>query len=123
MDAPDNDAPALSPHAVSRTHRAENDDQALGRSPDFSDERPVANDDRHQQERWLPGTPGSGGRTDVGRGLDTPDTRNREPNPSHRTAKPDTAAPRGRGDGEIMEQPKSTAEARQTGADDPRSDG
>jgi hypothetical protein len=38
VDAPGNTGPAISPHAVSRTHRAEDDDQAREHSPDFSDE-------------------------------------------------------------------------------------
>lgn len=38
VDAPGNDGPAISPHAVSRTHRAEDDDKAREHSPDFHDE-------------------------------------------------------------------------------------
>jgi hypothetical protein len=37
VDAPDNDAPAISPHSVSRMHRAEDDSEAIANSPDFSD--------------------------------------------------------------------------------------
>jgi hypothetical protein len=44
VDAPDNDAPAISPHAVSRVHRAEDDEKALEHSPDFSDDRTVPDD-------------------------------------------------------------------------------
>lgn len=44
VDAPDNDAPALSPLAVSRTHRAEDDRIARRRSPDFSDAQSVPHD-------------------------------------------------------------------------------
>jgi hypothetical protein len=44
VDAPDNDAPAISPHAVSRVHRAEDDPKAFEHSPDFSDDRTVADD-------------------------------------------------------------------------------
>ena len=44
VDAPDNDGPAISPHAVSRVHRAEDDPAALEHSPDFSDDRGVADD-------------------------------------------------------------------------------
>jgi hypothetical protein len=122
VDAPDNDAPALSPHAVSRMHRAEDDREAFERSPEYSDSRTVANEDRRDQERWLPGAPGSGDRDDASRGLDAPDTRRREPNPSHQTTSPDPDAPRGRGDSELMDQPRSTKEARQAGVDTPRFD-
>lgn len=122
VDAPDNDAPALSPHAVSRMHRSENDRDAFSHSPEYSDQRNIANEDRREQERWVPGSPGSGQRDDASRGLDAPDTKNREPNPSHVTGKRDSDAPRGRGDGELMEQPSSTAEARQRGADTPKFD-
>jgi hypothetical protein len=122
VDAPDNEGPALSPHAVSRMHRAEDDDEAFAHSPEYSDTRTVANEDRREQERWVPGAPGSGARDDATRGLDAPDTKDRRPNPGHATAKRDTDAPRGRGDGELMEQPSSTAEARQQGADSPKFD-
>jgi hypothetical protein len=121
VDAPDNDAPAVSPHAVSRMHRAEADREAFEGSPEYNDQRTVANDDRHEQERWVPGSPGSGRRDDASRGLDTPETKAGDPNPGHHTGKADTAAPRGRGDGELMEQPASTREARNPGADRPRS--
>jgi hypothetical protein len=83
VDAPDNDAPALSPLAVSRMHRAENDREAISHSVDFSDDRAVADD---------------------------------------RISKPDKETPRGRGEGELMEQPSSTSEARQRGADTPKAD-
>jgi hypothetical protein len=126
VDAPDNDAPALSPHAVSRMHRSEDDGTAFAQSPEYSDQRTVANEDRREQERWLPGAPGSGKRDDASRGLDAPEhaptQERREPNPSHHTGKSDTDAPRGRGDGEIMEQPSSVGEARQPGADSPKFD-
>ena len=122
VDAPGNEGPALSPHAVSRMHRAEDDREAFEHSPEYSDERTMANEDRREQERWLPGAPGSGRRDDASRGLDAPDTKNRQPNPSHGTAKQDTDAPRGRGDSELMDQPTSTGDARQPGADDPRFD-
>lgn len=121
VDAPGNDAPALSPHAVSRMHRAEDDEEAIAHSPEYTDQRAVAND-RREQERWVPGSPGSGQRDDATRGLDAPDTKNREPNPSHQTAKRDTDAPRGLGEGELMDQPGSKAEARQKGADTPKPD-
>jgi hypothetical protein len=122
IDAPDNDAPALSPHAVSRMHRAEDDREAFERSPEYSDKRTIANDDRGTQERWLPGSPGSDERSDASRGLDAPDTKNREANPSHGTAKRDSDRPRGRGDGELLDQPGTEREARQRGADTPKFD-
>jgi hypothetical protein len=112
VDAPGNDGPALSPHAVSRTHRAEDDREALEHSPDFSDQRSTADDERSETERWVPGAPGSGGRDDASRGLDATNAKP-EPNPGHRTSKPDTEPPRGLGDGELMEQPGSQSEARQ----------
>ncbi len=46
VDAPDNDAPAISPHAVSRMSRAEDDITAFENSPEYSDKRSEANDDR-----------------------------------------------------------------------------
>jgi hypothetical protein len=122
VDAPDNDAPAISPHAVSRMHRAEDDRETFEHSPEYSDERMIANEDRREQERWVPGAPGSGERSDASRGLDAPDAHDREPNPSHGSRKRDTEAPRGRGDGELMEQPGTTSEARQPGADTPKAD-
>jgi hypothetical protein len=122
VDAPGNEAPALSPHAVSRMHRAEDDDQAFAHSPEYSDHRTVANEDRREQERWLPGSPGSGRTDDASRGLDAPDTKPGDVNPSHDTHKRDTQPPRSRYDGELMEQPESTDEARQPGADSPRFD-
>ena len=103
-------------------HRSEQDPEAFEHSPEYSDERTVANEDRREQERWLPGSPGSGQRDDATRGLDAPDTKNREPNPSHHSEKRDSDRPRGRGDGELMDQPKSTGEARQPGADTPKFD-
>jgi hypothetical protein len=38
VDAPDNTAPAISPHAVTRMPRAEDDEEVARHSPDFSDE-------------------------------------------------------------------------------------
>src|SRR5918998_6078494 len=78
VDAPDNDAPAISPQAVSRMHRSEGDVQAFAGSPEYSDRRNIANEDRREQERWLPGAPGSGHADDASRGLDAPDTKRRE---------------------------------------------
>jgi hypothetical protein len=103
-------------------HRSEDDREAFAHSPEYSDHRSVANEDRRSQERWTPGAPGSGERDDASRGLDAPDTKNRDANPSHGTGKRDTDTPRGRGDGELMEQPGSTSEARQPGADSPKVD-
>ena len=121
LDAPDNEGPAISPHAVSRMHRAEDDREAFAHSPEYSDERTIANEDRREQERWLPGSPGSGQRDDASRGLNAPGTP-RDANPSHHTSKRDTDAPRGLGDGELMEQPGSAGEARDPGADTPKFD-
>lgn len=117
VDAPDNDAPAISPHAVSRMHRAEDDRDAIENSPEFSDKGTIANDDRREQEGWLPGSPGSGQRDDASRGLDAEDPKQGRANPSHGTHKRAEETPRGRGDGELMEQPDSQAEARTPGAD------
>lgn len=122
VDAPGNDGPAISPHAVSRMHRAEDDREAFERSPEYSDVRNVANEDRREQERWLPGSPGSGQRDDPSRGLDAEDTTPRDPNPSHDTHKSPESRPRGRGDGELMEQPRSQGEARDPGAVSPKFD-
>ena len=44
VDAPGNVGPAISPHAVSRMHRAEDDEQVREHSPDFSDEATVPDD-------------------------------------------------------------------------------
>ena len=38
VDAPDNTAPAISPHTVSRMPRAEDDEEVKRHSPDFADE-------------------------------------------------------------------------------------
>ena len=122
VDAPDNDAPAISPHTVSRMHRAEDDAAAFENSPEYSDKRNEAIEDRRPQERWLPGAPGSGEPGDASRGLDAPDTRPRRANPSHDTAKDAGAPPKGRGDGEMQEQPATKSEARQPGADNPKFD-
>ena len=119
VDAPGNEGPALSPHAVSRMHRAEDDAQAIEGSPEYNDNRAVAHDSGKEHTRWTPGSPGSGQRDDASRGLDSANTKNGDPNPSHHTAKRDGEAPRGRGDGELMEQPGSTTEARQPGPDTP----
>jgi hypothetical protein len=98
VDAPDNDAPAISPHSVSRMHRAEDDRKAIENSPDFSDAHSQSSDDR------------------------AADIKGRRPNPSHDTAKDAGAPPKGRGDGELQQQPATQAEARQPGADNPQVD-
>lgn len=72
-------------------------------------------------DNWTPGAPGSGRQDDATRGLDSPDPKARKANPSHGTAKDAGAPPKGRGDGELLEQPASTEEARQPGADNPQS--
>ena len=123
VDAPDNDGPAISPHAVSRMHRAEDDGEAFAQSPEYTDTPHVAHDDRHGQEAWQRGAPGSGRRDEANRGLDDANASpRREPNPSHHTGKRDTDPSRGLGEGELMEQPTSTSEARQPGADTPKFD-
>jgi hypothetical protein len=55
VDAPDNTAPAISPHAVSRMPRAEDDEIVRRNSPEFSDLNNQAIDDRVAGERWIPG--------------------------------------------------------------------
>ena len=117
VDAPGNDAPAISPHAVSRMHRAEDDREAIENSPEFTDQQAIANDNGHDSERWVPGSPGNGERDDASRGLDVQDPKKGKVNPSHDTHKAAETAPRGRGDGEIMEQPSSESEARDPGAE------
>ena len=59
VDAPDNMAPAISPQAVSRMHRAEDDEVARRNSPEFSDAQNIAIDDRVAGERWIPGVTGA----------------------------------------------------------------
>lgn len=121
LDAPDNEGPAISPQAVSRMHRAEDDRKAIERSPEFSDSTADRVDDRRDQEHWRPGAPGSHAVHDASRGLDAAHAP-RDPNPAHDTRKDASASPRGRGDGELQEQPASTQEARQPGADNPKFD-
>ena len=122
VDAPDNDAPAISPHAVSRMHRSEDDGVAFEHSPEYSDHRNEAIEDRRPQERWLPGAPGSGKADDASRGLDSPENRPTDANPSHHSGKDAGAPPKGRGDGELRDQPGTQGEARQPGADNPKFD-
>jgi hypothetical protein len=73
-------------------------------------------------ERWTPGAPGSGKGDDASRGLDRPDDKRGDDNPSHGTSKDPSDPPRGRADGELQEQPSSIGEARQPGADNPKFD-
>jgi hypothetical protein len=56
VDAPDNTAPAISPQAVSRMPRAEDDRTTREHSPEFSDEQNIAIDDRVAGEAWIPPT-------------------------------------------------------------------
>jgi hypothetical protein len=123
VDAPGNDGPALSPHAVSRMHRAEDDEQAMAGSPDYTDDRSVAHETPHEARREAEGwqQPPTTGRDEATRELHS-STPPKGTNPSHHTAKSDTAPPRGLGDGELMEQPDSAAEAQQPGPDDPGTD-
>lgn len=117
IDAPDNDGPAISPHAVWRMHRAEDDPLAWDRSPEYTDLQNQAIEDRREQERWIPHAETSAHAGEPSRGVGGPDTPTRDPNPSHDTAKDPSDPPRGRGDGELLDQPGSTSEARQPGAD------
>jgi hypothetical protein len=55
LDAPDNSAPAIGPHAVSRMPRAEDDPVTREHSPEFSDDSNIAIDDRVAGEAWIPG--------------------------------------------------------------------
>ena len=55
VDAPDNTAPAISPQAVSRMPRAEDDRLTWEHSPEFSDDQNIAIDDRVAGEAWIPG--------------------------------------------------------------------
>jgi HAD superfamily hydrolase (TIGR01509 family) len=55
VDAPGNIAPAISPPAVSRMHRAEDDAAAIAHSPDFSDASAKVVDDRQSAGQWIPG--------------------------------------------------------------------
>lgn len=117
VDAPGNDAPAISPPAVSRMHRAEDDPEAAAQSPEFTDQPAVAQEGRPESQHWVPGSPGSGQRDDASRGLDGDDPKRGQINPSHDTHKAPEEPPRGRYDGERMEQPDSQAEAREPGPD------
>ena len=120
VDAPGNDAPAISPHAVSRMHRAEDDGAAIRNSPDFSDS--PAQSSRTGDPRDPGQSQGTGQASDANRGLQAPDDGRREANPGHGTAKDAGTAPKGLGDGEAQEQAWSQDEARQPGADNPKFD-
>lgn len=98
-------------------HRAEDDREAIEHSPDFTDQPTIARDTSNHSQRWVPGSPGSGERDDASRGLDAQDPKNAKANPSHDTHKAPETPPRGLGDGELMEQPKSQSEARDRGAE------
>jgi len=108
--------------------RAEDDAFTANHGPEFNDPRSEINNDRQQtmtannSEHWVPGAPGSGQPDDASRGLDGPDHERQKANPSHGTAKDAGAPPKGAGDGELQEQPGSTSEARQPGADNPKFD-
>ena len=121
VDAPGNDAPAISPHAVSRMHRAENDREVIERSLDFTDNHAGAHDDGAGAEAG-PKADRPAGSGDADRGLESQAPKSGKPNPSHDTHKSPDARPRGAGDGELMEQPDSESEAREPGADRPGSD-
>jgi hypothetical protein len=116
VDAPDNEAPAISPQAVSRMHRAEDDRIAIENSPEFTDQ-PLTVRDRHHDPAPAAAVPsGIGPGTVAYHARDDEDPKNGEPNPSHRARKSPDEPPRGLGDGELMEQPDSAAEARNPGA-------
>jgi len=117
VDAPDNDAPALSPHAVSRMHRAEDDAEVFAHSPEFTDQPAPSPDRGREPQQWASESRGRGQRDEASRDLDADDPKQGEANPSHDTRKAPDAAPRGRGDSELMDQPDSASEAREPGAD------
>ncbi len=117
VDAPGNDAPAISPHAVSRMPRAENDREVIEHSLDFTDDDAVAHDDGAGAEAAGSEGDSAAGSSDADGGLESQDPKNGKPNPSHGTHKSPEAHPRGAGDGELMEQPGSQSEAREPGAD------
>jgi hypothetical protein len=122
LDAPGNDAPAISPHAVSRMHRAEDDDEARGHSVDFTDERAVAHERAPVAATQRPESPARAGTGQTDDALGRQDPKNGKRNPSHDTHKSPEERPRGAGDGELMEQPHSQSEAREPGAEDSKFD-
>ena len=113
MDAPGNEAPAISPHAVSRMHRAEDDAVARNDSPEFTDQPAVVHDRGHVPERAP--SESSGGSSEAVEALADDDPKNGQANPSHGTHKSPETPPRGLGDSELMEQPDSATEAREPG--------
>lgn len=124
VDAPGNDAPAISPPAVSRMPRAEDDHEVLEHSVDFSDERAVAHDQAQAAATPRPASSprAAAGQPDDGLESQNPKNGKRKRNPSHDTQKSPEERPRGAGDGELMEQPDSQSEARAPGADDSKFD-
>ncbi len=115
VDAPGNDAPAISPHAVSRMHRAEDDPTAIENSPEFTDQPAVVHPSGHDTKQSDSGAPASDG-DNARRVLPAEDPKNGRANPSHDTHKSPEEPPRGLGDGELMEQPDSVAKAQEPGA-------
>jgi hypothetical protein len=115
VDAPDNEAPAISPHAVSRMHRAEDDRIAIENSPEFTDQPVIVRNRGHEPAPPASVPSGTSTGTVANHGRDDEDPKNGEPNPSHGTRKSPDEPPRGLGDGELMEQPDSAAEARKPG--------
>jgi hypothetical protein len=114
IDAPGNNAPAISPPAVSRMHRAEDDPIAMANSPEFTEQPAVVSGSGRDTEPQESGSPGSEG-SDAKRTLPADDPKNGQANPSHGTHKSPEERPRGLGDGELMEQPDSVTEAQEPG--------
>lgn len=102
---------------MSRMHRAEDDAEAARHSP-FSDEHSVAQQGAGGGDTASSHSDDAGPRDHSDRALDRQDAGLRPPNPSHDTRKR-AGDPDGLGDGELMEQPESTSEARDPGADSP----
>jgi hypothetical protein len=115
VDAPGNDAPAISPHAVSRMHRGEDDGIARENSAEFTDQPAVVHDRGYVAEPAVSESSPGGARQPAGGALSDKDPKNGDANPSHGTHKSPEQAPRGLGDGELMEQPDSIAEAQEPG--------
>jgi hypothetical protein len=115
VDAPGNEAPAISPHAVSSMHRAEDDGAAMESSPEFRDQPAVVHDRGHDPKPSASELSGGSNRGAVASEAVNEDPKNGEANPSHGTHKSPEERPRGLGDGELMEQPDSVTEAREPG--------
>jgi hypothetical protein len=96
-------------------HRAEDDHEALENSPEFTDQPAVVHDRGYEAESAASESSGGSGEPVAHRG-DDEDPKNGEANPGHDTRKAPEESPRGGGDGELMEQPDSVAEAREPGA-------